>query len=184
MIEPDPRALPLHVTGPGLFTIPHGPVRSGVVESIEYLVETPGEEIPHLNMRVFYKHRGLEKRFEAYRRPTGCCWPSGWRARPASRTHSPTVTRWNGSPGVTVPWPATLIRVLHAELERLACHLDVAVRLADAAGLAVATARFGWHKEQVLRLVSQLCGSRFGRGIVVPGGVGVPPRSRPANCSP
>ena len=37
-IEPDPRALPLHVVGPGLFTIPHGPVRSGVFESIEYLV--------------------------------------------------------------------------------------------------------------------------------------------------
>ena len=50
--------------GPGLFTIPHGPVRSGVMESIEYLVETPGEDIPHLNMRVFYKHRGIEKRFE------------------------------------------------------------------------------------------------------------------------
>ena len=38
---------------------------------------------------------------------------------------------------------AALIRVLHAELERIANHLDVAVRLADAAGLAVATARFG-----------------------------------------
>jgi formate hydrogenlyase subunit 5 len=70
-----------------------------------------------------------------------------------------------------VPWPAALVRVLHAELERLACHLDVAVRLADAAGLAVATARFGWHKEQVLRLVGRACGSRFGRGVVVPGGV-------------
>ncbi len=35
-----------------------------MVESIEYLVETPGEEIPHLNMRIFYKHRGIEKRFE------------------------------------------------------------------------------------------------------------------------
>ena len=56
--------LPSHVAGPGLFTIPHGPVRSGVVESIEYLVETPGEDIPHLNMRVLYKHRGIEKRFE------------------------------------------------------------------------------------------------------------------------
>jgi len=26
------------------------------MESIEYLVETPGENIPHLNMRVFYEH--------------------------------------------------------------------------------------------------------------------------------
>ena len=33
------------------------------MESIEYLVETPGEAIPHLNMRVFYKHRGVEDRF-------------------------------------------------------------------------------------------------------------------------
>jgi formate hydrogenlyase subunit 5 len=45
------------------------------------------------------------------------------------------------------------------------------MRLADAAGLAVATARFALHKERVLRLVSGLCGSRFGRGVVVPGGV-------------
>ncbi len=63
-IEPDPGILPRHTTGPGLFTIPHGPVRSGVVESLEYLVETPGEDIPHVNMRIFYKHRGIEKRFE------------------------------------------------------------------------------------------------------------------------
>jgi len=50
-------------------------------------------------------------------------------------------------------------------------HHVLVERLADGAGLAVATARFGWHKEQVLRLVSRLCGSRFGRGVVVPGGV-------------
>ncbi len=61
---PDELAVPRHVLGPGLFTIPHGPVRSGVMESIEYLVETPGEDIPHLNIRLYYKHRGIEKRFE------------------------------------------------------------------------------------------------------------------------
>ena len=70
--------------------------------------------------------------------------------------------------------------MLHAELERIANHLDVAVRLADAAGLAVATARFALHKERVLRLVSRMCGSRFGRGVVVPGGVSALPRLSPA----
>ena len=85
--------------------------------------------------------------------------------------------------GTEVPWAAGLVRVVHAELERLACHLDVILRLADSAGLAVATARFGWHKEQVLRLVSQLCGSRFGRGVIVPGGVRRRPGWRPATCS-
>jgi Ni,Fe-hydrogenase III large subunit len=70
--------------------------------------------------------------------------------------------------------------VLHAELERIANHLDVAVRLADAAGLAVATARMALHKERVMRLVSRMCGSRFGRGVVVPGGVSALPRLAPA----
>jgi formate hydrogenlyase subunit 5 len=171
VIEPDPRALPLHVVGPGLFTIPHGPVRSGVVESIEYLVETPGEDIPHLNMRVFYKHRGLDKRFEGMTAADGGLLAErveGTATVAHALAYCHALERICGA---AVPWTAALVRALHAELERLACHLDVAVRLADGAGLAVATARFGWHKERVLRLVGRACGSRFGRGVVVPGGV-------------
>ena len=179
--EPDPRALPRHVVGPGMFTIPHGPVRSGVVESIEYLVETPGEDIPHLNMRVFYKHRGIEKRFEQLRAADGVLLAERTEGI-ASVAHALAYCHaLERMAGVQPPRPAALIRVLHAELERLACHLDVAVRLADAAGLAVATARFGWHKEQVLRLVSRLCGSRFGRGVVIPGGVSALPAVSPGD---
>ena len=181
VIEPDPQALPRHVIGPGLFTIPHGPVRSGVVESIEYLVETPGEEIPHLNMRVFYKHRGLEKRFESMSAADGVLLAERVEGT-ASVAHALAYCHaLERMAGVAVPWPAALVRVLHAELERIACHLDVAVRLADAAGLAVATARFGWHKEQVLRLVGRLCGNRFGRGVVVPGGVSGRPLTGPGD---
>lgn len=169
--EPDPRAVPRHVIGPGMFTIPHGPVRSGVVESVEYLVETPGEDIPHLNMRVFYKHRGIEKRFEGMTAGDGVLLAERTEGTAGVAHALAYCHALEQIVGAAVPRPAALVRVLHAELERLACHLDVAVRLADAAGLAVATARFGWHKERVLRLVSRLCGSRFGRGLVVPGGV-------------
>ncbi|HEU5391331.1 MAG TPA: hypothetical protein VFV73_36055 [Streptosporangiaceae bacterium] len=70
--------------------------------------------------------------------------------------------------------------MLHAELERIANHLDAAMRLADAAGLAVAAARLALHKERVIRLVSRMCGSRFGRGVVMPGGVAALPRVPPA----
>jgi formate hydrogenlyase subunit 5 len=172
--------LPRHVTGYGLFTIPHGPVRSGVMESIEYLVETPGEAIPHLNMRVFYKHRGVEQRF-AGMRPSDAVLLAERTEGIASVAHAlafcHAVERMTGR----VPPPAAaLVRVLHAELERIANHLDVAVRLADAAGLAVATSRLALHKERVMRLVSRMCGSRFGRGVVVPGGVSALPRLAPA----
>jgi formate hydrogenlyase subunit 5 len=171
-IWPDEHSVPRHVLGPGLFTMPHGPVRSGVMESIEYLVETPGEDIPHLNMRVFYKHRGIEKRFEQLTLGDGVLLAERTEGV-ASVAHALAYCHAVESiAGVAeVPWRAGLVRVLHAELERLIAHLDVAVRLADAAGLAVAAARFGTHKERLARLVSRMCGSRFGRGVVVPGGV-------------
>jgi Ni,Fe-hydrogenase III large subunit len=173
-------ALPRHVAGYGIFTIPHGPVRSGVMESIEYLVETPGEAIPHLNMRVFYKHRGVENRFAGMAPADGVLLAErgeGIASVAHALAFSHAVERITGC---QVPPAAALVRVLHAELERIANHLDVAVRLADAAGLAVATARLALHKERVLRLVSRLCGSRFGRGMVVPGGVSASPRLPPA----
>jgi formate hydrogenlyase subunit 5 len=56
---------PVDFSGGGVFTLPLGPVRSGVFESIEILIETPGEDIPHLNIRPHYKHRGIAKRFES-----------------------------------------------------------------------------------------------------------------------
>ncbi len=175
-VWPDEHSVPRHVMGAGMFTIPHGPVRSGVMESIEYLVETPGEDIPHLNMRVFYKHRGIEKRFDGLSAADGVLLAERTEGV-ASVAHALAYCHAvEQIADVTVPWPAALVRVLHAELERIASHLDAATRLADAAGLAVATARFGTHKERVLRLVSAMCGSRFGRGVVVPGGVSALPQ--------
>jgi Ni,Fe-hydrogenase III large subunit len=177
---PGDRALPRHVTGYGMFTIPHGPVRSGVLESIEYLVETPGEAIPHLNMRVFYKHRGVQNRFAGMIAADAVLLAERTEGI-ASVAHALAFSHAIEQIADCEP-PATgqLIRVLYAELERIANHLDVAVRLADAAGLAVATARLALHKERVMRLVSRLCGSRFGRGVVVPGGVSAAPLLPPA----
>ncbi|MQA87833.1 MAG: NADH-quinone oxidoreductase subunit D [Streptosporangiales bacterium] len=179
-LDPDEHALPRHVMGPGVFTIPHGPVRSGVFESVEYLVETPGEDIPHLNIRVFYKHRGIEKRFEHMAPADGVLLAERVEGI-ASVAHALAYCHaLERLAGCVPPWPAQLVRVLYAELERIANHLDAALKLADAAGLAVAVARFGWHKERVLRLVGRLAGNRFGRGVVVPGGVSRLPALGPA----
>jgi formate hydrogenlyase subunit 5 len=190
-IVPDghPRLTPLikpgnparrHVAGYGLFTIPHGPVRSGVFESMEYLVETPGEAIPHLNMRIFYKHRGIAERFTGAPIADGVLLAE--RAEGiASVAHALAYCHAiEAAAGCEIPRAAAFVRVIHAELERIANHLDVAMRLADAAGLAVATARFALHKERVLRMVSRLCGNRFGRGVVIPGGVSAFPGRPPA----
>ncbi len=176
--DPQDHTLPPHVSGYGLFTIPHGPVRSGVFESMEYLVETPGEAIPHLNMRIFYKHRGIAARFTGMPVADGVLLAERTEGIVSVAHALAFCHALEAIAGCQVPAEAALIRVVHAELERIANHLDVAVRLADAAGLAVATARFAVHKERVMRLVSDLCRSRFGRGVVVPGGVAPWPLDR------
>lgn len=162
---------PVDVTGGGVFTLPLGPVRSGVFESIEFLIETPGEDIPHLNIRPHFKHRGIAKRFETL--PVDDAILVAERVEGvASVAHALAFAHAvEKLGGVTPPGRARLIRVIHAELERIANHLDVAMRLCDAAGLAVPFTRLGWHKECVLRLVSKLCGNRFGRSVVCVGGV-------------
>lgn len=168
---PPERPGPVDVAGRGMFTISYRPVRSGVFESIEYLVETPGEDIPRVNIRPYFKHRGVAKRFEG-RGVDDAVLVAERVEGIASVAHAIAFCRAvENLGGVRVPPAAALMRVVFAELERIVNHLDVAMRLAEAAGLSVAIARFGWHKELLMRLVSRLCGSRFGRGVVVPGGV-------------
>jgi Ni,Fe-hydrogenase III large subunit len=162
------------IAGDELFVLHYGPVRSGVVEAIEYELHTPGEDIPLMIVHPGYKHRGIESHLV------------GASADQAVRT----VERVEGvasvahalafslavealSP-VAVPPRAWMLRIVHAELERIANHLKVAVMLAEAAGLAVANARFSYELELIQQLRGTLCGSRFSRGVVVPGGVMAP----------
>lgn len=175
-VEIDVSPLPAHLRGEGVFTIPYGPVRSGVFESIEYLVETPGEDIPHLRTRVFHKHRGVEIRFEGMDVEAGALLAErceGVASVAHAIAYCGAIERLAG---VEVPEAAGLVRVIHAELERVANHLESVIRHAEAAGQAVAYARLTLHKERVQRLRARLCGSRFGRGVVIPGGVSGAPQ--------
>ncbi|MEJ2715245.1 MAG: NADH-quinone oxidoreductase subunit C, partial [Acidihalobacter sp.] len=49
---------------PAIQHLPFGPVRADVVESAEFQFLYIGESILHYHPRLFWKHRGMEKRFE------------------------------------------------------------------------------------------------------------------------
>ncbi len=173
------RPLPAHVSGEGVFTFSYGPVRSGVFETVEYLVETPGEDIPHLRTRVLHKHRGVEARFEGLGPGDGVLLAERIEGV-ASVAHAIAfVCAVEGLDGADVPFAAQWVRMIHAELERIANHLESMVRHVEAAGQAVAYARLSRHKESLQRLRARLCGSRFGRNVVVPGGVSGPLQMSP-----
>jgi Ni,Fe-hydrogenase III large subunit len=181
-LELDTSALPGHVAGEGLFTIPYGPVRSGVFESVEYLVETFGEDISHMRTRVYYKHRGIEQRFGGLGFDDGVLLAERVEGTAAVAHAVAFCQALEALAAVEVPRRAALVRVVHAELERVATHLDSVARNTEAAGQSVAYARMTLHKERVQRLRAQLCGHRFGRGVVVPGGVAGPPLLAPAEA--
>jgi Ni,Fe-hydrogenase III large subunit len=171
------------VTGAETFAIPYGPIRSGVFEAAQFVIETGGEDVLALDVRPLFKHRRLESRFAGLTLDHAS-YLAERVAGIASVAHgiafAEAVER---AAGVEPPRRAALWRTVLGELERIANHLDVAARLAEDPALAVGAARFAILKEDVLRLQAELAGSRFARGLVCPGGIRREPSLPPSSLA-
>jgi len=171
LTRPDPDRIEGRVDGIDVFAIPYGPIRSGVFEAIQFLIETGGEDVPRLQTRPFFKHRGLEERFVGLE-PDRAVHVAERVAGIATVAHATAFCQAvERALGVEAPPRAERWRAVYAELERMANHLDVIAKEAETTALYVGQARFQILKEQILRLQAELTGSRFARGVLVPGGV-------------
>jgi Ni,Fe-hydrogenase III large subunit len=171
LTAPDGDLVQPSVTGLDVFTIPFGPVRSGIFEAIQFQIETGGEDVPRLQTRPFFKRRGMETRFAGLR-PEVAVHVAERVAGIASSAYATAFSQAvERALGVAAPRRACSWRALYCELERIACHLDVIAKEAETTALYVGQARFQILKERIQRLRARLTGSRFGRGVVVPGGV-------------
>ena len=171
LVSPDADRIARQVSGQDAFVIPYGPVRSGVFEAIQFVIETGGEDILRLAVRTGFKHRGLERRMVGLTPDEGVLVAeriAGISGVAHAIAYCQALER---IADVEVSAAARCWRVVHAELERIANHLHSAAQLAETTALSVGAARFSMLKEEILRLRAELCGSRFGRGVVVPGGV-------------
>jgi Ni,Fe-hydrogenase III large subunit len=159
------------LSGPGVFVIPYGPVRSGVFEAAQFLVQTGGEDVAYCAQRLFFKRRGAERRI--------CEVPLELAVLVAERLSGTSSVAHalafshavEGMAMTEVPPRAQTIRRVLAELERLYNHLEVTVRECEDASLSVAQAQFAALKERLHRLAGAVVGNRFLRGAIVPGGV-------------
>ena len=52
------------ISGDGIYTVPVGPIHAGIIEPGHFQFSQAGEEILHLEVRHFYKYRGIEKMVE------------------------------------------------------------------------------------------------------------------------
>lgn len=169
--QPDPDLIDRRVSGPDVFVIPFGPVRSGVFEALQFQIETGGDDVPAVQTRLFFKHRAMESKFVGVSPEAGVHIAervAGIASVAYGCAFSQAVER---ALGVVPPPRAQRWRAIYCELERIACHLDVIAKEAETTALYVGQARFQILKEQAQRLRARLTGSRFGRGAIVPGGV-------------
>ncbi len=171
LTAPDADRLERRVQGLDAFTIPYGPVRSGIFEAIQFQIESGGEDVPALQTRPFFKRRGMEARCAGLA-PAAAVGVAERVAGIASCAYASAFSQAiERALGVVAPRRAESWRAVHCELERMACHLDVIAKEAETTALYVGQARFQILKERIMRLRARLTSSRFGRGMIVPGGV-------------
>lgn len=151
--------------------LPFGPVRADVLESAEFLFFYIGEAILHYQPRLFFKHRGMEKRFEGLPADGGVVLAervSGVGSIAHSLAYCQAI---EAAANCTVPARARFLRVLLAELERLYNHLHYLGHLCHTTTLKVGEAEGKRLEERVKQLNARLTGSRFLRSILTVGGL-------------
>jgi formate hydrogenlyase subunit 5 len=151
--------------------LPFGPVRADVVESGEFLFFYVGEAILHYHPRLFFKHRGMEKRFEGLEPARGIVLAervSGVGSVAHALAYCQAV---EAASNCVVPARAKILRVLLAELERLYNHLHYFGHLCHTTTLKVGEAEGKFLEEQAKQLNTRLTGSRYLRSVLTIGGL-------------
>lgn len=150
---------------------PFGPVRAGIVESAEFIFYYAGEAILHYHPYLFFKHRGMEKRFEGLMPQQGVVFAERVSGIGSVAHALAFCQACEAASGCTVPLRAQQLRVLLAELERIYNHLYYLGHLADTTTLKVGQAEGKLLSEQAKQINGRLTGSRFLRGLLTPGGM-------------
>jgi Ni,Fe-hydrogenase III large subunit/Ni,Fe-hydrogenase III component G len=164
-----------HLDGDGIVEIPVGPIHAGVIEPGHFRFAAVGELVLHLETRLFYTHRGIEKLVEGMavgralqvaERVCGAC------ACSHAVSFCQAVESIAGTPA---PPRAAALRTLLLELERLYNHIGDLGNICAGVGFAVGASHGARLKETLQRLNERVTGNRFLRGVCLPGGVRLNP---------
>lgn len=159
------------VHGEGVYHIPVGPVHAGIIEPGHFRFSVIGETIFNLEVRMFWKHRGIEKLAENKYPEEVVRFAeaiSGDETVANALGYCQAVEKISRS---KVPIRAESLRAIFAEMERIYSLLgDLAGMIIDVAYPAGASPFF-ILREEILRWNEKLSGSRFYKGILKIGGL-------------
>lgn len=159
------------VEGEEVHEVAVGPVHAGIIEPGHFRFQCHGEEVLHLEIMLGYQHRGTEPLL-LHRNAVRSAIVAETIAGDASIGHALAYcTALEALAGVNVSIRAHAIRGIALELERLANHVgDLGALCSDVAFLPGASF-LGRLRGDSLNLTLEICGNRFGRNLLRPGGV-------------
>lgn len=160
------------VEGDEVHEVAVGPVHAGIIEPGHFRFQCHGETVFHLEISLGYQHRGVEKAL--VKGPDK-------RSIHYAETLAGDTTVGHATAYAHVvealarcqsPPRAQALRGIALELERLANHVGDLGALANDIGFLPTASFCGRLRGDYLNMTATLCGSRFGRGLIRPGGVG------------
>ena len=123
--------------GDDAYQVAVGPIHAGVIESGHFRFHVVGDRILHLDARLFYKHRGLERAAEGRTLEDGLAYALA-RLRRLRRLEraSPTRTPARRRSGSGRRAELARARTILLELERIWSHLNDIAAVCAGVGLA------------------------------------------------
>jgi len=157
--------------GEGVFQIPVGPVHAGIIEPGHFNFAVAGEPILYLQLRMFYVHKGIEKRFEQLPVNRAVYLAESISGDSAFSHGTAFCQAVEQAADAEISPRARQIRTILLELERTYNHVADIGAIATDVGFGIANAHASRLREMILSVNEDLTGSRLLRGMVCPGGV-------------
>ncbi len=159
------------VEGDEVHEVAVGPVHAGVIEPGHFRFQCHGEDVLHLEIVLGYQHRGAEPLI-LHPNPARAAAVVETIAGDSSIAHASAYAgALEGLADVEPSSRANMVRGVALELERLANHVGDLGALSLDVGFLPCASYLGRLRGDFLNLTADICGNRFGRNLVRPGGV-------------
>jgi Ni,Fe-hydrogenase III large subunit len=157
--------------GEGVFRVPVGPIHAGLIEPGHFSFAVAGEPILYLQLRMFYTHKGIEKRFEGLPIAKGVFLAESISGDSSFSHGTAFCEAIERACDIDIPALALRMRCVLLEMERIYNHIADVGAIATDVGFVIANAHAGRLRERMLALNEEMTGNRLLRGMICVGGV-------------